>query len=54
MPLDGYSYLTSYGWTGKGSGLRVGAIDRPITVRQKQNFAGVGKDRDEAFPFWDQ
>ncbi|KAL4073080.1 hypothetical protein V8B97DRAFT_1869086 [Scleroderma yunnanense] len=53
MPLDGYSYLTSYGWTGRGTGLRKGAIDKPIAVAQKRTLAGVGKDRDEAFPFWD-
>ncbi|KAG2338508.1 hypothetical protein BDR05DRAFT_969208 [Suillus weaverae] len=53
MPLDGHGYLTSYGWSGKGTGLRTGAIDRPLTIPQKRNLAGVGKDRDEAFPFWD-
>lgn len=53
MPLDGYTYLTSYGWTGKGTGLRKGAIEKPVTIAQKRNLAGVGKDRDEAFPFWD-
>lgn len=54
MPLDGHSYLVSQGWRGKGTGLRDGAISRPITVAQKKNLAGLGKDRDEAFPFWDQ
>ncbi|KAG2155996.1 uncharacterized protein EDB93DRAFT_1129288 [Suillus bovinus] len=53
MPLDGHSYLTSYGWSGKGTGLRTGAIDRPLAIPKKRNLAGVGKDRDEAFPFWD-
>ncbi|KAI6030732.1 hypothetical protein F5J12DRAFT_802520 [Pisolithus orientalis] len=53
MPLDGYTYLTSYGWTGKGNGLRKGAIEKPIAIPQKRSLAGVGKDRDEAFPFWD-
>ncbi|KAI6106336.1 hypothetical protein EDD16DRAFT_1524025 [Pisolithus croceorrhizus] len=53
MPLDGYTYLTSYGWTGKGTGLRNGAIEKPVAIPQKRNLAGVGKDRDEAFPFWD-
>ncbi|KAG2129149.1 hypothetical protein DEU56DRAFT_818059 [Suillus clintonianus] len=53
MPLDGHSYLTSYGWSGKGTGLRTGAIDRPLAIPQKRNLSGVGKDRDEAFPFWD-
>ncbi|KAH7928448.1 hypothetical protein BV22DRAFT_1044674 [Leucogyrophana mollusca] len=53
MPLDGHSYLTSYGWSGKGTGLRKGAIDKPLAIPQKKNLAGLGKDRDEAFPFWD-
>ncbi|THH07419.1 hypothetical protein EW145_g3393 [Phellinidium pouzarii] len=53
MPLDGYSYLVAQGWTGKGSGLRQGAISRPLAIPQKRTLAGLGKDRDEAFPFWD-
>jgi hypothetical protein len=54
MPLDGYSYLVSQGWGGKGEALREGAINRPLTVSQKKSLSGIGKDRDEAFPFWDQ
>ncbi len=54
MPLDGHSYLVAQGWAGKGSGLREGAISRPLAIAQKKNLAGLGKDRDEAFPFWDQ
>ncbi|KAM6494242.1 hypothetical protein JOM56_010603 [Amanita muscaria] len=53
MPLDGHSFLVSQGWAGKGSGLREGAISRPVAITQKRTLAGVGKDRDEAFPFWD-
>ncbi|KAJ8080466.1 hypothetical protein PM082_017299 [Marasmius tenuissimus] len=53
MPLDGQQYLVSQGWSGKGTGLRAGAITRPIAVSQKKTLAGLGKDRDEAFPFWD-
>jgi len=53
MPLDGHAYLVSQGWSGKGSGLRHGAISRPVTITQKKTLAGIGKDRDEAFPFWD-
>ncbi|EIW81026.1 hypothetical protein CONPUDRAFT_90090 [Coniophora puteana RWD-64-598 SS2] len=52
MPLDGHAYLSSYGWT-KGSGLRKGALERPLAIPQKKTLAGLGKDRDEAFPFWD-
>ncbi|KAF8964375.1 hypothetical protein BDZ97DRAFT_2007568 [Flammula alnicola] len=53
MPLDGHSYLVAQGWGGKGTGLREGAISRPLAIAQKKNLAGLGKDRDEAFPFWD-
>ena len=53
MPLDAHSYLTSQGWSGKGSGLRDGSLVRPLAIPQKRTLAGVGKDRDEAFPFWD-
>ena len=54
MPLDGHSYLVAQGWGGKGTGLREGAISRPLAIAQKKNLAGLGKDRDEAFPIWDQ
>ena len=54
MPLDSHSYLLSQGWGGKGTGLRQGAISRPLAIPQKKTLAGLGKDRDEAFPFWDQ
>ncbi|ETW81669.1 hypothetical protein HETIRDRAFT_384030 [Heterobasidion irregulare TC 32-1] len=53
MPLDGHSYLVAQGWSGTGTGLRRGAISRPLAIPQKKNLAGLGKDRDEAFPFWD-
>ncbi|KAJ2966833.1 hypothetical protein NUW54_g13691 [Trametes sanguinea] len=53
MPLDGHTHLVKQGWSGKGTGLRNGAIAKPITVTQKKTLAGIGKDRDEAFPFWD-
>ncbi|KIK80372.1 hypothetical protein PAXRUDRAFT_158877 [Paxillus rubicundulus Ve08.2h10] len=49
----GHAYLKSYGWAGTGTGLRRGAIDKPLAVPPKKNLAGLGKDRDEAFPFWD-
>ncbi|KAG6918776.1 hypothetical protein DXG01_011967 [Tephrocybe rancida] len=53
MPLDGHDFLVAQGWSGKGTGLRQGAISRPLAIPQKKNLAGLGKDRDEAFPFWD-
>ncbi|KAL5482517.1 hypothetical protein ACEPAI_9111 [Sanghuangporus weigelae] len=53
MPLDGHSYLVTQGWSGKGSGLREGAITRPLAIPQKKTLSGLGKDRDDAFPFWD-
>ncbi|KAF8580112.1 hypothetical protein K439DRAFT_1637240 [Ramaria rubella] len=51
--LDSTSYLTSFGWQGKGNGLRQGSVSRPLSIPQKRTLAGLGKDRDEAFPFWD-
>lgn len=54
MPLDGNAYLKAQGWEGQGSGLRHGAISRPVIIAQKKTLSGIGKDRDEAFPFWDQ
>ncbi|KAJ7784445.1 hypothetical protein B0H16DRAFT_1670795 [Mycena metata] len=53
MPLDSHSYLVAQGWTGSGTGLRQGAISRPLAIPQKKTLAGLGKERDEAFPFWD-
>ncbi|THH27577.1 hypothetical protein EUX98_g6618 [Antrodiella citrinella] len=53
MPLDGHAYLVAQGWEGRGSGLRKGAIAKPVAVIQKKTLSGVGKDRDDAFPFWD-
>lgn len=54
MPLDSAAYLTSLGWQGSGSGLRKGGMSKPLAIPQKRTLAGLGKDRDEAFPFWDQ
>jgi hypothetical protein len=53
MPLDGHEYLTKHGWRGKGTALRDGGISRPVIITQKKSLSGLGKDRDEAFPFWD-
>lgn len=54
MPLDSKAYLTSLGWQGAGNGLREGGMIKPLSIPQKRTLAGIGKDRDEAFPFWDQ
>jgi hypothetical protein len=52
--LDTTDYLSSLGWQGKGNGLRQGSVSRPLAIPQKRTLSGLGKDRDEAFPFWDQ
>lgn len=52
--LDSAGFLTSFGWKGKGNGLRQGSASRPLAIPQKRTLSGLGKDRDEAFPFWDQ
>jgi hypothetical protein len=36
------------------SALKQGHATRPLAVVQKKNLSGIGKDRDEAVPFWDQ
>lgn len=51
--LDSHEYLTKQGWKGKGTALRSGGIAKPLNVTQKRTLAGLGKDRDEAFPFWE-
>ncbi|KAG8982625.1 hypothetical protein FRB90_006663 [Tulasnella sp. 427] len=55
MPLDAASHLASQGWGGAGKPLRSGpnALSRPIVGVQKKTLGGVGKDRDDAFAFWD-
>jgi nucleolar protein TMA23 len=54
MPLNTDAYLKKRGWEGKGSGLRQGGLSKPLIITQKKSLAGLGKDRDEAYPFWDQ
>jgi hypothetical protein len=54
MPLNTDSYLRAHGWAGTGTALRAGALARPLAPAQKRTLAGVGRDRDDAFPFWDQ
>lgn len=34
--------------------LKNGHATRPIPVVQKKTLSGIGKDRDESIPFWDQ
>ena len=34
--------------------LKIGHATRPLPVVQKKTLSGIGKDRDEAIPFWDQ
>lgn len=34
--------------------LKHGHVTRPLAVVQKKTLGGVGKDRDEAVPFWDK
>lgn len=48
-------YLKGLGWTGEGTGLTDAphARARPVTVAHKKTLAGVGKDRDTAFPWWE-
>jgi hypothetical protein len=56
MPsFDSATYLRGLGWSGPGSSLNNDPSGRakPITVAQKKTLAGVGRDRDTAFPWWE-
>ncbi|KAI9634649.1 uncharacterized protein MKK02DRAFT_37529 [Dioszegia hungarica] len=52
--FDPAEHLSKQGWKGKGTALKTGHLTRPLAVVQKKTLSGVGKDRDEAVPFWDQ
>ncbi|CAE6423532.1 unnamed protein product [Rhizoctonia solani] len=51
--LDGQTHLVKQGWKGSGHPLKVGGRSRPVIIAQKKTLAGIGKDRDESFAFWD-
>jgi len=56
MPsFDSATYLRGLGWAGAGSSLNGDPNGRakPVTVAQKKTLAGVGRDRDTAFPWWE-
>lgn len=40
--------------TNQYEALKNGHATRPLAVVQKKTLSGIGKDRDEAVPFWDQ
>ncbi|WOO83368.1 uncharacterized protein LOC62_05G006892 [Vanrija pseudolonga] len=48
-----HDHLLKQGWKGKGTALKDGHITRPLATVQKKSMGGIGKDRDEAVPFWD-
>ncbi|KAI5481301.1 hypothetical protein MNV49_004923 [Pseudohyphozyma bogoriensis] len=49
------NYLRGLGWTGPGTALTDAphARAKPVTVAQKKTLAGVGKDRDTSFAWWE-
>ncbi|KAL0240641.1 hypothetical protein I308_106439 [Cryptococcus tetragattii IND107] len=51
--FDAAKHLEKQGWKGKGTALKNGHATRPLAVVQKKTLSGIGKDRDEAVPFWD-
>ncbi|WWD18791.1 hypothetical protein CI109_103246 [Kwoniella shandongensis] len=51
--FDPAAHLSKHGWQGKGTALKQGHATRPLAVVQKKTLSGIGKDRDEAVPFWD-
>jgi hypothetical protein len=52
MPFSPSAYLISQGWEGGSKGLRENSRSKPITVIKKSNQSGIGRDRDEAIPWW--
>lgn len=56
MVFSPSNYLRGLGWSGPGTSLQpdnIHARVKPITVPQKKTLAGVGKDRDTAYPWWE-
>ncbi|WWC62949.1 uncharacterized protein I303_105547 [Kwoniella dejecticola CBS 10117] len=51
--FDPAAHLHKHGWQGKGTALKHGHSVKPLAVVQKKTLSGIGKDRDEAVPFWD-
>ncbi|WVR06644.1 hypothetical protein IAU60_003676 [Kwoniella sp. DSM 27419] len=51
--FDPAAHLHKQGWQGKGTALKQGHSTRPLAVVQKKTLSGIGRDRDEAVPFWD-
>ncbi|WVW85077.1 hypothetical protein I302_107113 [Kwoniella bestiolae CBS 10118] len=51
--FDPAAHLHKHGWKGKGTALKHGHAIKPLAVVQKKTLSGIGKDRDEAVPFWD-
>ena len=53
--FDSATYLRGLGWQGPGSSLNNSANGRakPVTVVQKKTLAGIGRDRDTSFAWWD-
>lgn len=54
-PFDAGTYLRGLGWQGPGSSLNNSKDGRakPVTVVQKKTLAGIGRDRDTSFAWWD-
>ncbi|GAA5983976.1 hypothetical protein JCM11641_001412 [Rhodosporidiobolus odoratus] len=53
--FDSANYLRGLGWAGPGQSLNGASHGRakPVTVVQKKNLGGIGKDRDTSFAWWD-
>lgn len=56
MPLNSTTYLEAHGWEGKGvplDGKNGRGLKKPLSVPQKRNVKGLGKERDRAVEWWD-
>lgn len=52
--LVSQTYVRQTLCTNQYEALKNGHATRPLAVVQKKTLSGIGKDRDEAVPFWDQ
>jgi hypothetical protein len=53
MGFNPSAYLATLGWSGPGNGLTATSRKTPITILKKNNTFGIGRERDNSHPWWD-
>ncbi|PLW22444.1 hypothetical protein PCASD_07791 [Puccinia coronata f. sp. avenae] len=53
MGFNPSAYLATLGWSGPGNGLTETSRKTPITILKKNNTFGIGRERDNSHPWWD-